>query len=119
MDHGAAQVVQARLVAERWQTYTSNFVLAETHGLLLRRANRALALAVIQRIIRGTISIERISPAEEQQAVEIIARYDDKDFSYTDTTSFAVMERLGIDTAFTFDRHFAQYGFRTLAADQT
>ena len=28
------------------------------------------------------------------------------------------MERIQIDTAFTFDRHFTQYGLRTLAADQ-
>ena len=38
-------------------------------------------------------------------------KYQDKDFSLTDAISFAVMERLQITQAFTFDRHFAQYGF--------
>ncbi len=38
----------------------------------------------------------------------------DKRFSYTDASSFAVMERLGIGTAFGFDRDFAQYGFRLI-----
>jgi predicted nucleic acid-binding protein len=28
------------------------------------------------------------------------------------------MERLGIATAFTFDRHFAQYGFAMLGLDE-
>jgi predicted nucleic acid-binding protein len=36
---------------------------------------------------------------------------DDKDFSYTDCTSFAVMQLLGLDTAFAFDQHFRQFGF--------
>ncbi|SHF68103.1 PIN domain-containing protein [Desulfofundulus australicus DSM 11792] len=45
---------------------------------------------------------------------EIIKKYRDKDFSFTDATSFAVMYRYGINLAFTFDRHFKQYGFETV-----
>jgi predicted nucleic acid-binding protein len=32
----------------------------------------------------------------------------------TDATSFAVMERLGIEAAFAFDRDFRQYGLPVL-----
>jgi uncharacterized protein len=48
---------------------------------------------------------------------EIIYRYGDKDFTLTDATSFAVMERLAITRAFSFDHHFSQYGFTILSGD--
>ena len=55
-----------------------------------------------------------VTPRDVERAKAIIYQYDDKDFSLTDAASFAVMERLRIVSAFTFDRHFAQYGFTVL-----
>lgn len=55
--------------------------------------------------------VERITEVDEKRAVEIINYYTDKTYSFTDATTFAAMERLGITRAFTFDRHFVQYGF--------
>jgi len=52
----------------------------------------------------------RIEEADEQRAWEIFVRYSDKGFSFTDCTSFALMERLNMTTAFAFDEHFRQYG---------
>lgn len=91
---------------------TTNFVLAELHALLLARGNRHLALTVLQGLRRSpALTIERVAEVDEQRAWEIIERYDDKSFSFVDAASFAVMERLGLSTAFTLDRHFAQYGW--------
>ena len=57
-----------------------------------------------------------LRPATSQaQARAIIARYGDKDWSLCDAISFACIETRGVGTAFSFDRHFAQYGrFRLL-----
>jgi predicted nucleic acid-binding protein len=41
---------------------------------------------------------------------DILPQYADKGFSFTDCTSFALMERLDINTVFAFDDHFTQYG---------
>jgi len=35
----------------------------------------------------------------------------DKQWSFTDCTSYVVMRQLGIEEAFAFDRHFEQMGF--------
>jgi len=63
------------------------------------------------------VQLIRISEEDEERAVAIIEGYADKAFSYTDAASFAVMRRLGIETAFSFDRHFAQFGVTTLGLD--
>ncbi len=44
------------------------------------------------------------------QAWEIALKYQDKDFGFTDCTSFAVMKEIGISKVFSFNNHFRQYG---------
>ncbi len=58
--------------------------------------------------------IRSVWPTVEDEAAAraIIYRYEDKEFSLTDALSFAVMDRLHMSTAFTFDRDFERYGFQ-------
>lgn len=116
--HAAALAIRQRLIRERARLFTTNLILAETHALLLVRLGRAVALRVLTAIDQSATTIVRVSAADEQRARQIVVQYDDKNFSLTDAASFAVMERLGIAHAFSFDRHFAQYGFTILAAAQ-
>jgi len=90
----------------------TNFILAETHALLLSRLGPEIAR---DWLLRQIWPVERVNPQDEEKAREIIQRYTDKTFSYTDATSFAVMERLGIREAFAFDPHFRQYGLKLLS----
>jgi predicted nucleic acid-binding protein len=113
-DHATALQVVRRVVGERWRTYTTNFVVAEAHALHLTRGSRSVALAFLDRLERSGTEVIRVSAADERRATQIIRQYRDKDFSLTDATSFAVMERVRIGWAFSFDRDFAQYGFPLL-----
>ncbi|CAD7783535.1 MAG: hypothetical protein KCCBMMGE_01937 [Candidatus Methanoperedenaceae archaeon GB37] len=56
------------------------------------------------------IQIEYMTSELLEEAWRIFKSFADKEFSFTDCTSFALMEYLHIDTAFTFDGHFSQYG---------
>jgi predicted nucleic acid-binding protein len=47
-------------------------------------------------------------------AWDIFTRYDDKRFSFTDCTSFAVMHLRSLRDVLGVDRHFQQMGFRLL-----
>lgn len=106
----ATAIVQA-LAAERALLYTTNFVAAETHAFVLARAGRLAARRMLTRIDEGANLVVRVDPDDERQARTILDRFQDKDFSLVDAMSFVVMERLRISVAFTFDRHFQQFGF--------
>ncbi len=112
--HNDAVALLERSVHEQFQLVTTNFVIAETHGVLLIRTGRNIAARFLEELRKSTTTIIRVSAQDEQRAQEIIVSYTDKDFSYTDCTSFVIMERLHIRLVFSFDQHFAQYGFELL-----
>ncbi|TMI49654.1 PIN domain-containing protein, partial [Candidatus Bathyarchaeota archaeon] len=51
---------------------------------------------------------------DETSAWRIFKTHRDKTYSFTDCTSFALMEKHAIKNAFAYDRHFAQYGLNKL-----
>jgi len=114
--HQAALQIQSRLIDESRPIFTTNFVLAELHALVLARIGHRIAFQILRELLASDVAIARVSVDDEFQAMNVLRIYTDKGFSYTDATSFAVMNRLGTRTAFTFDRHFAQYGFTMLVA---
>jgi predicted nucleic acid-binding protein len=49
-----------------------------------------------------------------KKAWDIFDNFQDKNFSFIDCSSFAVMKELNIQKAFAFDRHFEQFGFEII-----
>jgi predicted nucleic acid-binding protein len=102
-------------VRERVELLTTNFVVAETHALLLNRIGYTTALQVVEELSQSQTRIYRVREAEERKALEMIKTYADKEFSLVDAISFATMDRFHVRQAFAFDHHFAQYGFSLLS----
>ncbi len=96
------------LAKDNIMVIVTNFIVAECHALIASRLNHKLARYWLMNL---HWPIERILAEDEKKARDIIFTYNDKSYSYTDATTFAVMERLDINTAFAFDQHFTQYGF--------
>lgn len=90
---------------------TSTYIFDETVTLIRSHLGYSAAVRFGEQL-RGeqVAKLLRITEQDEQRAWEIFGRHQDKAFSFTDCTSFAMMERLQIDTAFAFDEHFRQYG---------
>ena len=105
----------ATLKRQRRALITTNWVLAEAYTGLVDRISRG-AIARLRAMVyeSSLIKVVRIDEFIEVVAWRKFLRYDDKNVSMTDCTSFAVMEQLGLNTVFTFDDHFRQLGFLAL-----
>ena len=114
-NHRPAISIMTRLAAEPSQLLTTNWILAEAHALTLSRLGRHAALQFLEAVDTSSTRLIRVTAADEERARAILRQYDDKDFSLTDASSFAVMERLRMSEAFSFDRNFSQYGLTVLA----
>lgn len=112
--HREASRLFRRARRHHWFLFTTNFVLAESHALILARMGRDRAWNFLQAILTGSTNVIRAEEADEQRARAIIEQYQDKAFSYCDAVSFAVMERLDLQEAIAFDDHFRQYGQFTI-----
>ena len=90
---------------------TSNYIFDEILTLVKLRMGYHIAINLGQKLWNQEVAgLIRLTKEDESKAWEIFVQYEDKGFSFTDCTSFAIMERLKIDTAFVFDDHFIQYG---------
>lgn len=116
LDQGDARHAEAirtatellRLRCRRFQTMALRI---ETHALLLARLGPAAAREWLASPPTPTVPVELV---DEARGERIILRHTDKDYSLCDAISFAAMERLHSRVAFTFDRHFRQYGFEVV-----
>jgi len=99
-------------IKQRLALWTSNLVLAEVHRRVLHRVGIEAAYRALERISRSEhVSVDFATLEHHQKAMEWLRRFADQDFTYTDATSFAVMESRGCQRVIGFDRHFQIAGF--------
>jgi predicted nucleic acid-binding protein len=102
------------LHAER-RLVTSNHVRGETWTFLRRRAGHRAAVAFLDAIEQSPrVEIVTIGAAVEEVAWQWLRRHDERDYSFVDATSFALMRSLRIHDAFAFDGDFSAGGFHEL-----
>lgn len=98
---------------------TSNYVLDELYTLLLINTDYAktvqfktqLDFLITQRLLK----IVWISEELASQTWQVFEKFNkDKQWSFTDCSSYVVMKERGITEVFTFDHHFSQMGFTRL-----
>ena len=93
------------------QLLTSDHVLVETWFLASSRLGYEVAERLVTGIRNGIARIEATGTADLEAAASIGETFADQEFSIVDRTSWAVMQRLGLDEAISFDRDFAIYRF--------
>ncbi len=94
---------------------STNFIFDEIITLLRSRLGWRVAKDFGKRLKDSNfVSLTSVRNEDEERGWEIFLQYKDKSFSYTDCTSFAVMERLRLSTVFSFDKHFHMMKFQVV-----
>lgn len=113
--HSTAVRVQSELARKRRRFVTTDYIADETVTLLLLRHSHAAAVDFLQSVERSeALRLEWIGPDRFVAASQFFRKHNDKDWSFTDCASFALMRELNIRDAFTTDHHFKQAGFVAL-----
>lgn len=89
----------------------SDHILIETWSLLNSRVHRHAAEQFWTRVRDGAAAVEIVTALDLERAWVIGELFPDQNFSVVDRTSFALMERLGINRAASFDDDFAVYRY--------
>jgi uncharacterized protein len=91
---------------------TSNHVVGETWTFIRRRFGHERAVACV-RAVRAVpaLTILHVEPELEDDAWRWLRRRDEREYSFIDATSFAVMRRHRIREAYAFDGDFSAAGF--------
>jgi predicted nucleic acid-binding protein len=91
---------------------TTNQVRGETWTFVRRRSGHAAAVHFLDHLDRSLrIEVLRVEDELERDALRWLRRHDEREYSFVDATSFAVMRRRRIHEALAFDGDFAAAGF--------
>ena len=90
---------------------TTDLIVAETWAILNSHLGRSAAMTLWDTLRETHTPIWTVEPVDLEAARHIAHAFSDQAFSFVDCTSFALMERMGISEAFTFDAHFLIYRF--------
>lgn len=95
------------------QLITSDYVIDESLTYIQRNYGRHNALRFGRWVLTtDLVKIHHIDEVLWRDAWHMFQIYDDKEWAFTDCTSFVLMRQHNLWQAFTFDHHFEQAGFQ-------
>ena len=110
--HDESMAGAALIKSKRIDLITSDYVIDESLTIIrLRLSHRAAVLFGESVLKSGIVTIENVKAEDRLAAWELFRKYSDKEFSFTDCTSFVLMKRMKLNKSFTFDNHFVRMGF--------
>jgi len=111
-NHQAAKVFWEEVAQKKIPLFTTDYIFDETYTLLRSTLGYKKAIGFGESIKESkVVQLVQVDEEVQEEAWKIAKNYKDKDFSFTDCTSFIVMKNMGLEEAFSFDQHFKAYGF--------
>jgi len=111
-NHETARVYLENLVHKGARFVLGRNVLVEYIDGVTKRIGKQKAIEELDNILKSKLLvIEPVSGTDWDRAVQYFNKYNDQRIDLTDCLSFAIMERLKLNTALTFDNDFKTHGF--------
>lgn len=111
--HQSASAEWRRLLDNGARLVSTNYVILECTALAQNRIGLD-AVRLLQTDVQPVIDLLWIDRDTHGRASEQLVAANRRSLSLVDLTSFTTMREHRIDNVFTFDRHFAEQGFRVL-----
>ena len=112
--HRRASTQLDALIGDGQVLLVHNYVIAESIALLQHRLGLASALKLADD--SRTFEMVWVDQAAHDEALAQLRRRNRRQVSLVDVVSFHVMRSHGVQTAFAFDPHFREEGFRVIPA---
>jgi len=92
---------------------TNNYMLVECISLLQSRLGLESAIYLQSEIV-PFLTVDWIDEEQHDAAINHVISANRRQLSLVDCSAFETMHRLGIETVFTFDKHFRDQGFKVI-----
>lgn len=101
------------LLEKKDSLFSNNYVILESISLMQRRFGMDGIHALHSEVL-SLLEIDWVDESQHQAAVNTFLKSNRRELSLVDCSSFESMRRLGIETAFAFDEHFHEQGFKVI-----
>jgi predicted nucleic acid-binding protein len=109
-EHPRARDTWEGLVSAGESLVTSNYVLVETLALLQSRIGIE-SVRAFDDAVAPLLRVLWVDRGVHREAVAAVLTAGRRRLGLVDCSSFALMRRYGLDSAFVFDDHFSEQGF--------
>ncbi len=102
---------------KRIRIVVTDYILSESITTAMAKAGHKIAVTVGDFILSShVVDLIWLDKTIKLKAWEFFKKYSDKQYSFTDCTSFVVMKETRVNHYFAFDAHFAKAGFVDFAS---
>ena len=115
-NHASAAAIWVDLIDRGASLVCTNDVLVEAFALVQHRLGMD-AVRTLENDVLAVVDVRWMAEATHQAGVAALLTAASRRLSLVDCVSFEAMRSLGIQTAFAFDRHFAEQGFTLLGGE--
>jgi predicted nucleic acid-binding protein len=110
LNHARALQTWRNLLESNETLLSNNYVLVESIVIIQKRLGIPYVRGFQENIL-PFLTVNWMDESEHNSALQQVFSANRRQLSLVDCSSFETMKRLGVQKAFTFDTHFAEYGF--------